>query len=309
MGEYFLWKSLRDYSIPGWKIYTKKVSTSRVLPYLSRLINKYLYFLGVGSVVNRYDNSFTLFSSKYDKPLYDKYGSEAIFCNFGSGAFFHKKWRNFDFPASSKYYKAIQGKAHKDFEPIDLCQDPLVVPLASESVHLIYCSHTLEHLDFDSAIRFISECFRILKPNGVMRIVVPSTYLDFFILKFFHEQVSISDDDKKKLAAEVAKHLLADTTTITDAEILKIIKKNNFNPRESISEFIQLGINQRFDPQNPGRHISFWDYGQLTYYANILGFKLAIPVYRGVTSEAPFTNLHIFDSTEHHISLYFEITK
>lgn len=37
----------------------------------------------------------------------------------------------------------------------------------------MYCSHFLEHLDIESSDKFLTECLRCLKPNGILRIVVP----------------------------------------------------------------------------------------------------------------------------------------
>lgn len=59
------------------------------------------------------------------------------------------------------------------------------IPIRSNSVDIIVTSHFLEHLDpFDECRSFLDDCFRILKPNGTLRIVVPdfrriaSIYLD-----------------------------------------------------------------------------------------------------------------------------------
>lgn len=36
-----------------------------------------------------------------------------------------------------------------------------------------YCSHALEHLRYDQGIRIIKEVFRVLRPQGIFRLVVP----------------------------------------------------------------------------------------------------------------------------------------
>lgn len=48
------------------------------------------------------------------------------------------------------------------------------IPFADNSVDVVYHSHVLEHLDRDVAALFISEIGRVLKPGGVLRIVVPN---------------------------------------------------------------------------------------------------------------------------------------
>lgn len=50
------------------------------------------------------------------------------------------------------------------------------------SIDLIYTSHMIEHLDLSSMHLFISECFRCLKSDGILRIVTPN--LDHFISNY-----------------------------------------------------------------------------------------------------------------------------
>jgi len=47
------------------------------------------------------------------------------------------------------------------------------LPFADESIEVVYHSHVLEHLDRDDAVEFLLEIKRVLKPNGIHRIVVP----------------------------------------------------------------------------------------------------------------------------------------
>lgn len=55
----------------------------------------------------------------------------------------------------------------------------------SESCSLIYSEHFLEHLKIDEAKIFLSECYRTLKKNGVVRIAIPS--LEYVINKYQSE--------------------------------------------------------------------------------------------------------------------------
>jgi predicted SAM-dependent methyltransferase len=47
------------------------------------------------------------------------------------------------------------------------------IPLASSSVDVLYSSHMIEHLDREEAKSFLAEARRVLKPNGIVRVVVP----------------------------------------------------------------------------------------------------------------------------------------
>ncbi|SVE59543.1 uncharacterized protein METZ01_LOCUS512397, partial [marine metagenome] len=205
-------RSLRENHIPSFKIQLKSVSSSKFIPKLSRFINKYLYKLGLGCSVNRYDNTLCLYSSMADNNLYSDFHNADIFCNFGSGAFYHKRWTNYDYPGQSSYYQALQGVENKDFYSIDLCEENLRLPLNDDSVSLIYCSHTLEHLEEQSSLHFLAECYRVLKKSRVIRIVVPSTDNDHKIASIISRQGSIPVDVKKKIAAQVGHHILDDTS-------------------------------------------------------------------------------------------------
>ena len=47
------------------------------------------------------------------------------------------------------------------------------LPFPDESVAVLYCSHTLEHLFPDHALNLLREIRRVMRPDGVARVVVP----------------------------------------------------------------------------------------------------------------------------------------
>lgn len=47
------------------------------------------------------------------------------------------------------------------------------LPLRDQSAHAVFSSHVLEHLSRDDACKAIREVFRILRPGGIFRSVVP----------------------------------------------------------------------------------------------------------------------------------------
>jgi SAM-dependent methyltransferase len=47
------------------------------------------------------------------------------------------------------------------------------LPFPASSFEAVYASHLLEHLFLADAQRLLRECFRVLRPGGVIRIVVP----------------------------------------------------------------------------------------------------------------------------------------
>ena len=58
------------------------------------------------------------------------------------------------------------------------------IPFKNNSVDAVYHSHLLEHIDRTNVKNFLREVFRVLKPNGVHRIVVPNLY---FLCKSYIE--------------------------------------------------------------------------------------------------------------------------
>lgn len=69
-------------------------------------------------------------------------------------------------------YKSVDFYTEKPDFKVDLFQLPL--PWKTESVEEINASHFCEHLPREIRWPFFSECWRILKPDGIMKIVVPS---------------------------------------------------------------------------------------------------------------------------------------
>jgi ubiquinone/menaquinone biosynthesis C-methylase UbiE len=51
------------------------------------------------------------------------------------------------------------------------------LPFADGSVSCIYSSHTFEHFTWPEALGVARECLRVLRPGGVLRIVVPDLRL------------------------------------------------------------------------------------------------------------------------------------
>ena len=43
----------------------------------------------------------------------------------------------------------------------------------NESVDIVYSSHTFEHLTYEETTFVLKECYRILKPGGLIRVIVP----------------------------------------------------------------------------------------------------------------------------------------
>ena len=86
-------------------------------------------------------------------------GSTPQFLNLGCGLCSRPGWVNVDFHASSPDVLAYDLR--------------LGIPFVDESFDVVYHSHVLEHFSRSQAVFFLRECFRVLKPGGLLRVAVP----------------------------------------------------------------------------------------------------------------------------------------
>jgi predicted SAM-dependent methyltransferase len=77
----------------------------------------------------------------------------------------------------------------------DLCQDLTKrLPYLDNSINFIFNEHFIEHIDFYDAIKFLKECYRVLKPNGILRISTPD--LKWLVLKYLEGKIDEWNDVK-----------------------------------------------------------------------------------------------------------------
>ncbi len=83
------------------------------------------------------------------------------YLNLGCGLHYsiEKEWTNLDFVSSSE-----NVAAHNLLKGI---------PFDDNTYDLVYHSHVLEHFSRLNGSKFIKECYRVLRPGGVLRIAVP----------------------------------------------------------------------------------------------------------------------------------------
>jgi predicted SAM-dependent methyltransferase len=70
-------------------------------------------------------------------------------------------------------------------------RDPL--PFGAGSCEAIYASHLLEHLFLEDAQKLLRECFRVLRPGGALRLVVPD--LRAIVREYNGERVFYNSDE------------------------------------------------------------------------------------------------------------------
>lgn len=97
-----------------------------------------------------------------------RYGNQQIKLHLGCGTNLPKGWTNID----NNYDKNINLKK------LDLNWDlTKELPYKNDSVDKIFHEHFIEHLEKPAGEKFLRECYRLLKPGGVMRLGWPDMAL------------------------------------------------------------------------------------------------------------------------------------
>jgi SAM-dependent methyltransferase len=98
-------------------------------------------------------------------------------------------WNNVDFsmlaffarhPLCAKIIRKIGILSEKRFTRLQFYDLQIIrwnvrkgIPFNDNTFDVVYHSHFLEHLDKKAAVLFLYDCYRVLKPQGVIRVVVP----------------------------------------------------------------------------------------------------------------------------------------
>ena len=125
--------------------------------------------------------------SVFLKPKKSSSGLRMI--NLACGTRTNSNWTNLDFSPYTrlakrlwlaKFLHSIRIVSDTRYERLKKLDPEIVhynllrsVPFANDSFDVVYHSHFLEHLDRHIAPMFLSECKRILKAGGIMRVVLP----------------------------------------------------------------------------------------------------------------------------------------
>ena len=81
------------------------------------------------------------------------------YLNLGCGSRYHPNWTNIDFTSTNE--SIIAHNLNRG------------IPFPDDAFDVVYHSHVLEHFSKTSATNFLQECYRVLRPQGVLRVAVP----------------------------------------------------------------------------------------------------------------------------------------
>lgn len=124
-------------------------------------------------------------------------------------------------------YMITLGKETHDFKDgellsIDISEEP--IPLEDNSVTLLHCSHTLEHLNEDAIPMVIEEFHRVLHPDGFGLVVVPTIKPGHSKAKIAEEETHLIIEPMNWWRSRFAKKFSV------DGNIRKEFKKSPFGP-------------------------------------------------------------------------------
>lgn len=139
------------------------------------------------------------------------------YLNLGCGSTFVKGWTNIDFVSGSEHVTAhnlLQG-----------------IPYPDNTFDLVYHSHVLEHFPKSEAPKFIAECYRVLKPGGIIRIAIPD--LEQIALNYIRylnealEKVPGADQKYEWTMLEMYDQVVRERPGGEMAAYIKDVSKNN----------------------------------------------------------------------------------
>jgi len=232
------------------------------------------------------------------------YKKDKFYLNIGGYIFLKKNWRVLEYISES--YPI--SKYLIDYNVNLLLNQKL--PLSNEEVDLIYSSHTLEHL-LESSVNFnIRENYRILKKNGVLRIVVPDIDILWEACQSKDFRILNKLGDKKEKEQNISEYFL---NNFSIKKVNKILLENDFNKLEKL-EFLNKYQTTQIKDLNKhdySRHISWFNYERMKKILINSGFKEE-NIYKSSylkSKKEEMKNPKFFDYTEPETSLFIECIK
>ncbi|WP_456277640.1 methyltransferase domain-containing protein [Bacillus sp. AK128] len=262
----------------------------------------------------------SLYSKLFDKNAIEK----KQFFNIGAGTFKHKNWTNVDY--SSEWY----SKNEIDIQWNLLENKKLDVE--DSSAHVVYTSHTIEHIPNASAQNLFNEAFRVLKKGGIFRATTPNIELDYSAFKrsdrdyyFWIDTYSVKENMERAQIAipmnqvsihQIFLHHFASQTSVlhSDKETEKISDEEleelfNTMPFDEALDYCISKCSIELQSKYPGNHINWWNANKLIKYIKQAGFQEVYLSGYGQSKSPVLRNTKYFDNTHPKISLYVEAIK
>lgn len=184
--------------------------------------------------------------------------------NLGCGEIYHSDWINIDYTSNSQSvleYDLTKG-----------------IPKEDQSVDVVYHSHVLEHFTKDQAEKFLFECHRVLKPNGVIRIVVPDLQYSVkeYVLAYNNLKLENNSFNQNRYDWSVIELVDQLTRTYSGGEVMHFLKQPVIHIEKELEQRVGKGcLNYRthlLSSDNEVRTYSFKEKIKL-YIFKLLGYS------------------------------------
>ena len=231
------------------------------------------------------------------------YGKDALlekrFLNFGAGyRFKHFAFKNID------NYK---GDIDLQWSPCDMRP----INIKNQSIKVIYTSHMIEHLTFDEAKFMLKEFYRILEPDGQLRIIAPD--IDIFHEAYlandpiiFNKNFTIDQAYVSVFAARLVKGYNDFKPTITPEEIKSLFKNKN---RIDVYNDLISRVDAKSDRKDWYNHISWWNFDRFKKVLDETGFSSVSKSGYSQSKSLILRDIKYFDQTAPWYSVYVDASK
>ena len=113
----------------------------------------------------------------------NRLNADGSLLNIGCGRRYHDDWVNIDLETTDP--KVIRHDVNKG------------LPFEQGRFSAVYHSHILEHLEPSEGRELIRECYRVLKPGGILRIAVPDLECIARLYLETHQEAWIGDENSQ----------------------------------------------------------------------------------------------------------------
>ncbi len=180
--------------------------------------------------------------------------SSSLYVQYGCGLCAPNNWQNFDaspnlwlerFPVFGRLYagkKSLGSKRISQRFPSNIKYGDIVkgLPIEENSSCGVYASHILEHLSLEDFRVALSNTYKILKPDGIFRLVVPDLEV-------------------------IASSYISSDSPNAAIEFLNATGLGIYNRPKGLSAVIQAILGN-------GGHLWMWDYKSLKHELEVQGF-------------------------------------
>ncbi|MBU1632427.1 MAG: methyltransferase domain-containing protein [Nanoarchaeota archaeon] len=191
-----------------------------------------------------------------------------VYINLGGGRFIRRHWKVLDY--KSKHYNYNNNYIDVSFD-FNTLKNNNTLPFENNSVDLFYSSHVIEHLEDETVKRILKECYRTLKYGGGIRITCPDMDKAYEAYKNNNWAFFICYDDKT-LSKKFLHYFATPIRNNFSQESINQLFRN----KTKIEFFNYFTKKIKFDYNNVGDHISWYNLEKLNRYLKEAGFKKII---------------------------------